>query len=52
MLHAPLNDDIERWLRAIASSMSPSDGAKVAAKAIGLKRGEIYRRLLELRDSP
>ena len=48
---AAFNDDIERWLRAIASSMSPSDGAKVAAKATGLKRGEIYRRLLELRDS-
>lgn len=45
------NDDTERWLKAIASSMSPSDGAKVAAKATGLKRADIYRRLLELRDS-
>ena len=49
---AAFNDDIERWLRVIDSSMSPSYGAKVAAKATGLKRGEIYRRLLELRDSP
>jgi len=42
--------EVDRLLTALADRLSAKDAAKVAAEATGLKRNDIYKRLLEMRD--
>ncbi|MBT8091026.1 MAG: 16S rRNA (cytidine(1402)-2'-O)-methyltransferase [Gammaproteobacteria bacterium] len=42
--------DIDRLLQALAAHLSARDAARVAAKATGLKRNNLYKRLLLIRS--
>jgi len=42
--------EVDRLLNALADHLSAKDVAKVAAEATGLKRNDVYKRLLELRN--
>lgn len=42
--------EVDRLLKALADRLSAKDAAKVAAEATGLKRNEVYKRLLEMRS--
>ena len=41
--------DVDRLLSSLAEHLSAKDAAKVAAAATGLKRNDMYKRLLEMR---
>lgn len=47
-----LADDpqVDRWLKALSGSMSPADAARVAARATGRPRGEMYKRLMQFSE--
>jgi 16S rRNA (cytidine1402-2'-O)-methyltransferase len=45
--HEPAEEAaLDRWLIALSSALSPADAARIAAKASGRKRSELYKRLL------
>ena len=42
--------EIDRLLQALAAELSAKDAARVAAEATGLKRNDLYKRLLSIRN--
>ena len=44
--------DVDRLLRELASCLSASDAAKIAANVTGLKRNTLYDRIVAIRNGP